>query len=91
MWIVELLLTHQVNIHRCIIIPFPFGTGNDFANTLGWGTSVPTDVIGVDNIVLKGYVEEWTNGVESYFDVWDVEIKLKEVFTHTHIKGWIYQ
>ncbi|CAK61805.1 unnamed protein product (macronuclear) [Paramecium tetraurelia] len=65
MWIVELLLQHQVNIHRCIIIPFPFGTGNDFANTLGWGTSVPNDVIGIERVfgpfsILKedGFISE---------------------------------
>ncbi|CAK65676.1 unnamed protein product (macronuclear) [Paramecium tetraurelia] len=78
MWIVELLLQHQVSIHSCIIIPFPFGTGNDFANTLGWGTTVPNDVIGMDSIVLKGFVEEWMEGVESYFDVWDVDIRLQQ-------------
>lgn len=65
-----------MNIHSCIIIPFPFGTGNDFANSLGWGTSVPSDVIGMDNVVLKRFVEEWIEGVESYFDIWDVDIRL---------------
>ncbi|CAD8169782.1 unnamed protein product [Paramecium octaurelia] len=78
MWIVGLLLQYQIDLNRCIIIPFPFGTGNDFANSLGWGTTVPADVIGKNNKVLQNYVEQWLIGAESFFDVWDVDIVLKK-------------
>lgn len=52
MWIVSLLIKYDIEISNCIIIPFPFGTGNDFANTLGWGTTVPLDILGKNNCVL---------------------------------------
>ncbi|CAD8102521.1 unnamed protein product [Paramecium sonneborni] len=78
MWIVGLLLQHQIDLNRCIIIPLPLGTGNDFANTLGWGTTVPADLFGKNNYILQNYVEQWLIGAESFFDVWDVDITLKK-------------
>lgn len=35
MWVIETLLAHKIDVMRCVIIPFPFGTGNDFSNCLG--------------------------------------------------------
>jgi len=49
MWIIELMIQYNVDISKCIIIPVPFGTGNDFANALGWGVTVPVDFLGKNN------------------------------------------
>jgi diacylglycerol kinase (ATP) len=34
-WVVESLIKAKIDILKCVIIPFPFGTGNDFSNSLG--------------------------------------------------------
>ena len=35
MWVIESIIDYQIDAKKCAIIPFPFGTGNDFSNTLG--------------------------------------------------------
>lgn len=59
MWVVEEMIYFGLDVNRCIIIPLPFGTGNDFSNAVGWGTAVPTDVIGKNYSVLISFLEKW--------------------------------
>lgn len=40
-WVLKSLVENKIDLNLCIIIPFPFGTGNDFSNALGWGVNVP--------------------------------------------------
>ena len=46
MWVVEEVINFGLDVNKCVIIQLPFGTGNDFSNSIEWGTAVSTDVIG---------------------------------------------
>jgi len=35
MWVIECLINFKIDVMRCILIPLPLGTGNDFSNSLG--------------------------------------------------------
>jgi diacylglycerol kinase (ATP) len=35
MWVIESMISHEVEVDRCVIVPLPLGTGNDFSNSLG--------------------------------------------------------
>lgn len=48
MWVIEQMLEQKINIESVILIPLPCGTGNDFSIALGWGNTVPKDLIGID-------------------------------------------
>lgn len=35
MWVVENLIQYEIDTDKVVIVPLPFGTGNDFSNALG--------------------------------------------------------
>ena len=37
MWVVEEMIHYKIDIEKCPIGILPFGTGNDFSRSLGWG------------------------------------------------------
>lgn len=78
MWVIESLVEFHIDTDRCIIIPFPFGTGNDFSNALGWGVDVPSDLIGNNFDVIRQYMAKWKKAKETFFDIWDITVWTNE-------------
>ncbi len=37
MWVVEEMILYKIDHEKCPIGILPFGTGNDFSRSLGWG------------------------------------------------------
>ena len=53
MWVVDELIKNDIDLKRCACGIIPFGTGNDFSITLGWGDKCPKNLIsGLHNIAF---------------------------------------
>eukprot|EP00930_Biecheleria_cincta_P102971 TRINITY_DN94846_c0_g1_i1.p1 TRINITY_DN94846_c0_g1~~TRINITY_DN94846_c0_g1_i1.p1 ORF type:complete len:431 (-),score=68.85 TRINITY_DN94846_c0_g1_i1:202-1494(-) len=88
MWVVTEVEKHGINPREQIAIAMiPLGTGNDFSQSLGWGSANPNGeaLARNDFEALKHMVEAWCKATPSYMDVWQVSIKVDEQ------TGTIYQ
>lgn len=56
----------------------PYGTGNDFSRVLGWGPSAPSDLLEANLKGLKRLIINWNQSLVESFDIWKVELKLRE-------------
>ncbi len=63
-----------IDLSRCVFGLIPFGTGNDLANSLGFGNKCFIDSPKSFNQVLQGYL----NGKESKIDIWDIDVSVDE-------------
>mmetsp|Transcript_15083 Transcript_15083/g.17073 ORF Transcript_15083/g.17073 Transcript_15083/m.17073 type:complete len:392 (-) Transcript_15083:125-1300(-) len=65
---------------ECLDIPIgviPFGTGNDFARVCGWGGFAPKPLIGKQMRSFNKTMNNLLNSQTCKFDVWKIEILLK--------------
>lgn len=88
MWVVTEAEKHGINpLEQIAIAMIPLGTGNDFSQSLGWGSANPNgDALARNDYeALKHMVEEWCKATPSYMDVWQVSVKVDEQ------TGTIYQ
>lgn len=88
MWVVTEAEKHGINAKEQIAIAMiPLGTGNDFSQSLGWGSTNPNrDALARNDWeALRHMVEEWCKATPSYTDVWGVTVKVDEQ------TGTIYQ
>ena len=46
-WAMHELEVHGVDCGKVAVGVVPFGTGNDFSRTLGWGAGAPSNIIGM--------------------------------------------
>ena len=76
-WVIsELVKIECIDIAIGVI---PFGTGNDLARVLGWGSTAPDPLIGgADMHALKDIISALASGEEVTFDVWQVTTKVNE-------------
>ncbi|GBG30126.1 Diacylglycerol kinase [Hondaea fermentalgiana] len=73
-WVISCLANaHALNIPIAII---PFGTGNDLARTLGWGSSPPTPLIGTGMKALTDRIRMIHAAEEIPLDVWLIKVRL---------------
>lgn len=72
-WVLKVLIENKVELQKCTMIPFPFGTGNDFSNSLGWGINVPKSISTNSFAYLQQSLEHWKrDGEVVEFDIWDI-------------------
>ena len=84
LWAMSEIADHGISPESVAVGVLPFGTGNDFSRATKWGGSVPLSVVGKDLKHLKRLIKGYLGGVTKGFDLWDVEVSLKE-------NGGIYQ
>lgn len=74
-WLLQDLVLEGVPLDRVAVSPLPFGTGNDLAATLGWGRKPSTPLLGAN---LELAVQDWVRAEPEAFDVWEVDLQLRE-------------
>jgi len=75
MWVISELTATGVDVDRVVVGHIPFGTGNDFSRSTGWGGTVDDgDLIGTGWKRLKRDVKRWLAADDVDLDVWEVEV-----------------
>jgi diacylglycerol kinase (ATP) len=76
MWAISEALAHNVDMAKVAFGVIPYGTGNDFARSLGWGGSSPGSNVMKDGMKkFKGLLKQYLEAEVIDFDIWNVEIK----------------
>jgi len=91
-WALSELIETGVDMRRVAIGHIPFGTGNDFARSTGWGPGAPANVIGAGREVLLRDLRRWMLADVVDFDVWEVQVTTAPdgdfCFVHGQAKGF---
>ncbi|KAJ2851815.1 hypothetical protein IWW36_000776 [Coemansia brasiliensis] len=74
----EALMGYGIDVGRLYFSSIPFGTGNDFADALGWGRSVPGDGVGESMRLLNKTIAERLDGYTCKLDIYEVTITTYE-------------
>ncbi|KAJ2779743.1 hypothetical protein H4R18_003846 [Coemansia javaensis] len=77
------MMDHGIDVERVYFSSIPFGTGNDFADALGWGRSVPGDGVGGSMRLLNKIISERLEGYTCKLDIYEVAIT---TYDDGHIK-----
>lgn len=75
MWALSELIKSEVDMTKVAVGHIPFGTGNDFARTTGWGHEPPANLVGSSKEYLYADMRRWINADISKFDMWQVDIQ----------------
>ncbi|KAJ2554413.1 hypothetical protein EV175_002591 [Coemansia sp. RSA 1933] len=68
----EAMMDYGIDVGRLYFSCIPFGTGNDFADALGWGRSVPGDAVGVSMRQLNKIISERLDGYTCKLDIYEI-------------------
>ncbi|KAJ2791527.1 hypothetical protein H4R20_006857, partial [Coemansia guatemalensis] len=79
----EAMMTYGIDVGRLYFSSIPFGTGNDFADALGWGRSVPGDGVGESMKMLNKIITERLDGYTCKLDIYELTIT---TYDDGHIK-----
>jgi diacylglycerol kinase (ATP) len=79
MWAIQEAQAHNVALGKVAFGHIPYGTGNDFARSLGWGGSNPSKSIMQNGMkVFKNMIKEYIGADVIDFDIWNVELKVED-------------
>jgi len=78
MWVFTEVLAHGINTDDIAVGVVPFGTGNDFSRSFGWGPAPPKTLIGKDRGALKAHMSKWLTAQPVEFDLWTIQIDTAE-------------
>ncbi|KAJ2793709.1 hypothetical protein H4R21_005785, partial [Coemansia helicoidea] len=70
----QAMMDYGIDVERVYFSSIPFGTGNDFADALGWGRSVPGDGVGGSMRLLNKIISERLDGYTCKLDIYEVTI-----------------
>ncbi|KAJ1816084.1 hypothetical protein LPJ60_005468 [Coemansia sp. RSA 2675] len=70
----QVMMDHGIDVGRVYFSCIPFGTGNDFADALGWGRSVAGDALGDGMHGLSKLVTERLDGYTCKLDIYEITI-----------------
>lgn len=83
MWAISEAQAHNVDMRKVAFGVIPYGTGNDFSRSLGWGGSSPGSNVMKDGMKkFKGLLKQYLEAEVIDFDIWNVEIKAAEEGGH---------
>ncbi|KAJ2707149.1 hypothetical protein FB645_000975 [Coemansia sp. IMI 203386] len=68
----QAMMDYGIDVGRVYFSCVPFGTGNDFADALGWGRSVPGDAVGESMKHLTKIITERLDGYTSKLDIYEI-------------------
>ncbi|KAJ2468976.1 hypothetical protein GGI03_000665 [Coemansia sp. RSA 2337] len=71
---IQVMMDHGIDVGRVYFSCIPFGTGNDFADALGWGRSVAGDALGDGMHGLSKLVTERLDGYTCKLDIYEITI-----------------
>ncbi|KAJ2742588.1 hypothetical protein GGI20_004379 [Coemansia sp. BCRC 34301] len=71
---IQAMMDHGIDVGRVYFSCIPFGTGNDFADALGWGRSVAGDALGDGMHGLSRLVTERLDGYTCKLDIYEITI-----------------
>mmetsp|Transcript_23305 Transcript_23305/g.42138 ORF Transcript_23305/g.42138 Transcript_23305/m.42138 type:complete len:542 (+) Transcript_23305:125-1750(+) len=80
MWAIEEIFNAKIALDKVMIGTMPFGTGNDFGNVTGWGTSGPAAgfVKQADGYSgINKYLKRWLRAESSPYDIWELSVKTR--------------
>ncbi|KAJ2838755.1 hypothetical protein FBU31_000849 [Coemansia sp. 'formosensis'] len=69
---IQAMMDHGIDVGRVYFSCIPFGTGNDFADALGWGRSVAGDALGDGMHGLSKLVTERLDGYTCKLDIYEI-------------------
>ncbi len=79
MWAISEAQAHGVDMTKIAFGVIPYGTGNDFARSLGWGGSSPgSNVMNGGMKVFKKLIREYLRAEVVDFDIWNIEMRVTE-------------
>ncbi|KAJ2754173.1 hypothetical protein GGI19_002602 [Coemansia pectinata] len=70
----QVMMDHGIDVGRVYFSCIPFGTGNDFADALGWGRSVAGDALGDGMHGLSRLVTERLDGYTCKLDIYEITV-----------------
>ncbi|KAF4740593.1 hypothetical protein FOZ62_001870, partial [Perkinsus olseni] len=73
-WGVDLMTKADINLEKVVIGIIPYGTGNDFSQSLGWGKTISSDLPGKKNKALGKWIDDWMMASLHYFDLWQQNV-----------------
>jgi len=90
MWTVEEMFKAGIPVDRVGLGTVPFGTGNDFANVTGWGTSGPSSGFlkqgqGFEGLIA--YARRWLQAEIRPYDIWEVSVRTHSAGSFLFIDG----
>ncbi|KAJ2677799.1 hypothetical protein GGI25_002897 [Coemansia spiralis] len=68
----EAMMLYGIDVGRLYFSCIPFGTGNDFADALGWGRSVPGNAVGESMKMLNKIITERLDGYTCKLDIYEI-------------------
>lgn len=75
MWAMSEVIGHGIDITRVAFGVVPFGTGNDFARSFGWGSSSDSGDVAKNGLHgLKKMIRSWLEASVCDFDLWEVDL-----------------
>lgn len=69
---IQAMIDYGIDVGRVFFSCIPFGTGNDFADALGWGRSVPGDGVGDHMRILGRIISERLDGYTGKLDIYEI-------------------
>jgi len=71
-WVMNSLIAVQDEIVPFVVVPLPYGTGNDLHRAFGWGSAAPS-ASKLKKLVMSSQIPDstWTNG-SAHLDTWEL-------------------
>ena len=79
MWAISEAIAHSVDMSKVAFGVIPYGTGNDFARSLGWGGSSPgKNIMDHGMKTFKRIIGEYLRAEIIDFDIWNISVKASD-------------